>query len=323
MISVKNFKTKANLYHFPTDEPYLPLVNKARLMVILPCQKCNIVQLLWLRIIKWSHYCCYLHEYYRDCVIRGYGQDCHRALRPPVGVWQRPISKSDGGERERRGRMRMGGVSGARQRQERSEHHTHKVLSRSQTCRAHRSRPSSLQGLLPEVFRWTRTSVHARWIVLLLHLVGLLEIWEVAVLRTRASAHRDSLDVRIKTPCGSVRAVARGTWIKRICAPSRFPEEWNILQAILAAHMAFPNSPGSPGGGKPNPSVIDLGTILVDSDIIFGFTSHLLKRKTKVRMFYLDGCDASFLPIARLLRIFCADLMGNGDSWWWRPLSGI
>lgn len=78
--------------------------------------------------------------------------------------------------------------------------------------------------------------------------------------------------------------------------------------------MAFPNSPGSPGGGKPNPSVIDLGTILVDSDIIFGFTSHLLKRKTKVRIFYLDGCDAIFLAISRLLRIFFADLMGNGDS---------
>lgn len=80
-------------------------------------------------------------------------------------------------ERERGGgRMRMTGVSGARQRQERSEHHTHKVLSRSQTCRAHRSRPSSLQGLLPEVFRRTRTSVHARWIVLLLHLLGLPDI---------------------------------------------------------------------------------------------------------------------------------------------------
>lgn len=47
--------------------------------------------------------------------------------------------------------------------------------------------------------------------------------------------------------------------------------------------MALPNSPGSPGAGKPNPSVIDLGTIFVDSDIIFGFTSHLLKRKKRVR----------------------------------------
>lgn len=47
--------------------------------------------------------------------------------------------------------------------------------------------------------------------------------------------------------------------------------------------MALPNSPGSPGAGETNPSVIDLGTIFVDSDIIFGFTSHLLRRKTKVR----------------------------------------
>ncbi|KAK7904728.1 hypothetical protein WMY93_017335 [Mugilogobius chulae] len=45
--------------------------------------------------------------------------------------------------------------------------------------------------------------------------------------------------------------------------------------------MASPNSSGSGGAGKPNPGVIDLGTIIVDSDIIFGFTSHLLKRKTK------------------------------------------
>lgn len=52
--------------------------------------------------------------------------------------------------------------------------------------------------------------------------------------------------------------------------------------------MALPNSPGSPEAGKPNPSVIDLGTFFVDSDIIFGFTSHLLKRKTKVRVFSRD-----------------------------------
>ncbi|KAI9515975.1 hypothetical protein NQZ68_020503 [Dissostichus eleginoides] len=45
--------------------------------------------------------------------------------------------------------------------------------------------------------------------------------------------------------------------------------------------MALPNSSGSPGAEKPNPSVIDLGTFFVDSDIIFGFTSHLLKRKNK------------------------------------------
>lgn len=53
--------------------------------------------------------------------------------------------------------------------------------------------------------------------------------------------------------------------------------------AAPAAGMALPNSQGAPGEEKPNPSVIDLGTIFVDSDIIFGFTSHLLKRKTRVR----------------------------------------
>ncbi|MED6242509.1 hypothetical protein ATANTOWER_005679, partial [Ataeniobius toweri] len=62
--------------------------------------------------------------------------------------------------------------------------------------------------------------------------------------------------------------------------------------------MALPNSPGSPEAGKPSPNVIDLGTIFVDSDIIFGFTSHLLKRKTKV-----EGCpsgDSAVSPRKRL-----------------------
>ncbi|TNN84117.1 hypothetical protein EYF80_005444 [Liparis tanakae] len=53
--------------------------------------------------------------------------------------------------------------------------------------------------------------------------------------------------------------------------------------------MALPNSSGSPGAGTPNPSVIDLGTIFVDSDVIFGFTSHLLKRKTKFYTSPEDG----------------------------------
>ncbi|XP_072314472.1 kinesin-like protein KIF26A isoform X2 [Eucyclogobius newberryi] len=56
--------------------------------------------------------------------------------------------------------------------------------------------------------------------------------------------------------------------------------------------MASPNSSGSGGAGKPNPGVIDLGTIIVDSDIIFGFTSHLLRRKTKV-----EGCPGG-VPLA-------------------------
>ncbi|XP_077587603.1 kinesin-like protein KIF26A isoform X2 [Stigmatopora nigra] len=63
--------------------------------------------------------------------------------------------------------------------------------------------------------------------------------------------------------------------------------------------MASPNLPGSAGGGKPEPGIIDLGTIFVDSDIIFGFTSHLLKRKKK-----LEGCptgESAITPRKRLL----------------------
>ncbi|XP_034714617.1 kinesin-like protein KIF26A isoform X1 [Etheostoma cragini] len=66
--------------------------------------------------------------------------------------------------------------------------------------------------------------------------------------------------------------------------------------------MALPNSSGSPGAGTPNPSVIDLGTIFVDSDIIFGFTSHLLKRKTKV-----DGCPSGESPVTPRKRLQSAE----------------
>ncbi|KAI1895429.1 hypothetical protein AGOR_G00106190 [Albula goreensis] len=57
--------------------------------------------------------------------------------------------------------------------------------------------------------------------------------------------------------------------------------------------MALQNSSGSSGAGKPNPSLIDLGTFFVDSDIIFGFTSHLLRRKTKV-----EGCPSRESPFS-------------------------
>uniref|UniRef100_A0A3P9HG06 Kinesin family member 26A n=1 Tax=Oryzias latipes TaxID=8090 RepID=A0A3P9HG06_ORYLA len=66
--------------------------------------------------------------------------------------------------------------------------------------------------------------------------------------------------------------------------------------------MALPNSQGGPGEEKPNPSVIDLGTIFVDSDIIFGFTSHLLKRKTRV-----EGCTGGESPVAPRKRLLSAD----------------
>lgn len=46
--------------------------------------------------------------------------------------------------------------------------------------------------------------------------------------------------------------------------------------------MDLQNSNGSSGADKQKPSLIDLGTFFVDADIIFGFTSHLLKRKAKV-----------------------------------------
>ncbi|XP_051578836.1 kinesin-like protein KIF26A [Myxocyprinus asiaticus] len=58
--------------------------------------------------------------------------------------------------------------------------------------------------------------------------------------------------------------------------------------------MDLQNSNGLPGSDKQKPSLIDLGTFFVDTDIIFGFTSHLLKRKAKV-----GGCssgESAFSP---------------------------
>ncbi|XP_054894361.1 kinesin-like protein KIF26A isoform X1 [Poeciliopsis prolifica] len=66
--------------------------------------------------------------------------------------------------------------------------------------------------------------------------------------------------------------------------------------------MALSNSPGSPEAGKPSPNVIDLGTIFVDSDIIFGFTSHLLRRKTKV-----EGCPSGESVVSPRKRFLSAE----------------
>ncbi|KAK3563635.1 hypothetical protein QTP86_031873, partial [Hemibagrus guttatus] len=49
-----------------------------------------------------------------------------------------------------------------------------------------------------------------------------------------------------------------------------------------ADKMDVQKSEDTSGSDKPNPTLIDLGTFFVDSDIIFGFTSHLLRRKAKV-----------------------------------------
>ncbi|KAL4656400.1 kinesin-like protein KIF26A isoform X2 [Arapaima gigas] len=57
--------------------------------------------------------------------------------------------------------------------------------------------------------------------------------------------------------------------------------------------MALRGSSGTSGAADPEPALIDLGTFFVDSDIIFGFTSHLLRRKAKV-----EGCPTRESPLA-------------------------
>ncbi|XP_065259802.1 kinesin-like protein KIF26A [Emys orbicularis] len=46
--------------------------------------------------------------------------------------------------------------------------------------------------------------------------------------------------------------------------------------------MAFQKSPDPSSATRKNPSLLEIGALCLDSDIIFGFTSHLLRRKGKV-----------------------------------------
>lgn len=47
--------------------------------------------------------------------------------------------------------------------------------------------------------------------------------------------------------------------------------------------MAFQKSPDASNTTRKNPSLLEIGALCLDSEIIFGFTSHLLRRKTRVR----------------------------------------
>ncbi|CAM2116322.1 unnamed protein product [Caretta caretta] len=46
--------------------------------------------------------------------------------------------------------------------------------------------------------------------------------------------------------------------------------------------MAFQKSPDPSSATRKNPSLLEIGALCLDSDIIFGFTSHLLRRKGKI-----------------------------------------
>ncbi|KAM7230439.1 hypothetical protein CapIbe_017929 [Capra ibex] len=48
--------------------------------------------------------------------------------------------------------------------------------------------------------------------------------------------------------------------------------------------MALPGPPEPPRGApRKVPSLLEMGALCLDSEIILGFTSHLLRRRTKVR----------------------------------------
>lgn len=52
----------------------------------------------------------------------------------------------------------------------------------------------------------------------------------------------------------------------------------------LGSSMALPGPPEPPRGApRKVPSLLEMGALCLDSEIILGFTSHLLRRRTKVR----------------------------------------
>lgn len=58
------------------------------------------------------------------------------------------------------------------------------------------------------------------------------------------------------------------------------PQEPDIS---LPQTMAFPKPPDASTAPRRSPGLLEIGALCLDSDIIFGFTSHLLRRKAKVR----------------------------------------
>ena len=60
--------------------------------------------------------------------------------------------------------------------------------------------------------------------------------------------------------------------------------------------MALPGPPEPPRGApRKAPSLLEMGALCLDSEIILGFTSHLLRRRAKVRAERLDPRAAEAL----------------------------
>lgn len=136
------------------------------------------------------------------------------------GDWEREDDRVSDWERKRDGR----GGGGRAGEQRAADAQGAPSLSDLQRSKIWHKQP---HGGLKSISLDVNLFLHAWWIVLLYCLLGLLEIWEV-ILRTRVSAHRESLDVRIKKPCGSFWRV-REKSIKWIYKSYRCPEEWNLF----------------------------------------------------------------------------------------------
>ncbi|KAG8514462.1 hypothetical protein J0S82_003338 [Galemys pyrenaicus] len=77
--------------------------------------------------------------------------------------------------------------------------------------------------------------------------------------------------------------------------------------SALGSSMALPGPPEPPRGApRKAPSLLEMGALCLDSEIILGFTSHLLRRRAKVRAGRRDPLAAEALSrrwAARLARL--------------------
>lgn len=77
--------------------------------------------------------------------------------------------------------------------------------------------------------------------------------------------------------------------------------------------MALPRPPEPPRGApRKAPSLLEMGALCLDSEIILGFTSHLLRRRGKVR------AGEAGLVAEALSRDFAARLQRSGCGAWQR-----
>lgn len=100
----------------------------------------------------------------------------------------------------------------------------------------------------------------------------------------------------LPAPCGTRRRRARGQGARGRGGCGGSGRRAGPLPTVHYS-MALPGSPESPRGApRKAPSLLEMGALCLDSDIILGFTSHLLRRRGKVRT---GGARLAALTLSR------------------------